>query len=208
MLPPPPLSLSSRARAILTHPQREPLSTSFNCLFCNHEDAVTCKLDKKAGIGSLSCKICGQHFQSNINCNSPTPPHTRRARACPLRLPLADPLLLHTDLSHAVDVYSEWIDACDEIANPKPAKARGAGADAGGSSSRRERERASQREADDEEDDEALQLPRGDKNRERDRDDGDLSDLEDIDEEYENSNTRSRGARIVDDDEDDDEDDM
>lgn len=27
-----------------------------------------------------------------------------------------------TDLSHAVDVYSDWIDACDEIANPKPAK--------------------------------------------------------------------------------------
>lgn len=26
------------------------------------------------------------------------------------------------DLSHAVDVYSEWIDACDEIANPKSAK--------------------------------------------------------------------------------------
>jgi transcription elongation factor Elf1 len=26
------------------------------------------------------------------------------------------------DLSHPVDVYSDWIDACDEIANPKPAK--------------------------------------------------------------------------------------
>ncbi|KAA8901577.1 transcription elongation factor 1, partial [Sphaerosporella brunnea] len=71
--------------------KREPLQTAFNCLFCNHEDAVTCKLDKKAGIGHLSCKICGQQFQSSINY-----------------------------LSHAVDVYSEWIDACDEIVNPKP----------------------------------------------------------------------------------------
>ncbi|KAI5803229.1 putative transcription elongation factor, partial [Geopyxis carbonaria] len=69
---------------------KEPLSTTFNCLFCNHEDSVTCKLDKKAGIGQLQCKICGQQFQSNINY-----------------------------LSHAVDVYSEWVDACDEVAKPK-----------------------------------------------------------------------------------------
>jgi len=74
-------------------PQREPLQTTFNCLFCNHEDAVTCKLDKKAGIGQLSCKVCGQQYQSNINY-----------------------------LSHAVDVYSDWVDACDDIANPKPIK--------------------------------------------------------------------------------------
>ncbi|KAF8249480.1 Elf1-domain-containing protein [Wilcoxina mikolae CBS 423.85] len=54
--------------------QREPLSTTFNCLFCNHEDSVTCKLDKKGGVGSLSCKICGQQFQSSINCTqSPSP---------------------------------------------------------------------------------------------------------------------------------------
>lgn len=26
---------------------------------------------------------------------------------------------LPIDLSHAVDVYSEWVDACDEVANPK-----------------------------------------------------------------------------------------
>jgi len=57
---------------------------------------VTCKLDKKAGIGSLQCKVCGQRFQSNINY-----------------------------LSHAVDVYSEWVDACDEVANPKPRSSGG-----------------------------------------------------------------------------------
>ncbi|CUS11920.1 unnamed protein product [Tuber aestivum] len=68
----------------------EPLATSFSCLFCNHEKSVTCMLDKKAGVGSLSCKVCGQRFQANINY-----------------------------LSAAIDVYSEWVDACDEIANPK-----------------------------------------------------------------------------------------
>lgn len=45
------------------------------------------KLDKKAGVGSLHCKICGQRFQTTIN-----------------------------HLSAAVDVYSDWIDACEEVA--------------------------------------------------------------------------------------------
>jgi len=63
------------------------LPTSFSCLFCNHEGSVNVKLDKKAGTGELSCKICGQHFQTGINY-----------------------------LSAAVDVYSDWIDACDAVA--------------------------------------------------------------------------------------------
>ncbi|MDI1492417.1 MAG: hypothetical protein OHK93_003631 [Ramalina farinacea] len=44
-------------------------------------------MDKKAGIGELSCKICGQQFQTGINY-----------------------------LSAGVDVYSDWIDACDTVA--------------------------------------------------------------------------------------------
>ena len=48
--------------------QKEPLPTNFPCLFCNHEKSVSVKLDKKAGIGELSCKICGQQFQTGINC--------------------------------------------------------------------------------------------------------------------------------------------
>jgi len=66
--------------------KREPLPTTFACLFCNHEKAVTVKLDKKAGIGSLHCKVCGQSFQSGINY-----------------------------LSAAVDVYADWVDACDHV---------------------------------------------------------------------------------------------
>lgn len=67
--------------------KREPLATAFQCLFCNHENAVTVKLDKKSSTGDLSCKVCGQSFQTGINY-----------------------------LSQAVDVYSDWIDACDSVA--------------------------------------------------------------------------------------------
>lgn len=62
------------------------LDTSFNCLFCNHEKSITCILDKKNNIGSLSCKICGQNFQTRIN-----------------------------GLSQAVDIYNDWFDAVEEI---------------------------------------------------------------------------------------------
>ncbi|UCS19939.1 uncharacterized protein HLK63_E05951 [Nakaseomyces glabratus] len=62
------------------------LDTSFNCLFCNHEKSVSCTLDKKNSIGHLSCKICGQSFQTRIN-----------------------------SLSQPVDVYSDWFDAVEEV---------------------------------------------------------------------------------------------
>lgn len=50
--------------------QKEPLPTTFPCLFCNHEKSVSVKMDKKAGTGELSCKVCGQSFQTGINCES------------------------------------------------------------------------------------------------------------------------------------------
>ncbi|KAJ0381718.1 hypothetical protein COL26b_000396 [Colletotrichum chrysophilum] len=62
--------------------KKDPLPTKFTCLFCNHEDSVAVKLDKKAGVGSLDCRVCGQMFQCSINY-----------------------------LSAAVDVYGEWVDA-------------------------------------------------------------------------------------------------
>ncbi|KAK3325634.1 hypothetical protein B0H66DRAFT_132915 [Apodospora peruviana] len=67
--------------------RNDPLPTIFTCLFCNHEEAVVVKLDKKAGVGALDCKVCGQKFQCGINY-----------------------------LSAAVDVYSEWVDAADAVA--------------------------------------------------------------------------------------------
>ncbi|CAL9733589.1 transcription elongation factor 1 [Monosporozyma servazzii] len=62
------------------------LDTKFNCLFCNHDKSVSCTLDKKNSIGTLSCKICGQSFQTRIN-----------------------------SLSQPVDVYSDWFDAVEEV---------------------------------------------------------------------------------------------
>ncbi|CAL9728202.1 transcription elongation factor 1 [Monosporozyma unispora] len=62
------------------------LDTKFNCLFCNHDKSVSCTLDKKNSIGTLTCKICGQSFQTRIN-----------------------------SLSQPVDVYSDWFDAVEEV---------------------------------------------------------------------------------------------
>ncbi|ETI23103.1 hypothetical protein G647_04899 [Cladophialophora carrionii CBS 160.54] len=67
--------------------KREPLASTFTCLFCNHEKAIQVKLDKKAGVGNLHCKVCNQKYQTGINY-----------------------------LSAAVDVYSDWVDACEEVA--------------------------------------------------------------------------------------------
>jgi len=73
--------------------KREPLAITFTCLFCNHEKAIQVKLDKKAGVGQLHCKVCGQRFQTGINY-----------------------------LSAAVDVYSDWIDACENVAQEAAAE--------------------------------------------------------------------------------------
>ncbi|KAJ5888878.1 hypothetical protein N7495_008919 [Penicillium taxi] len=66
--------------------KREPLATTFSCLFCNHENAVIIKLDRKLGFGKLFCKVCGQEFETAVNY-----------------------------LSAEVDVYSDWVDACDTV---------------------------------------------------------------------------------------------
>jgi len=50
------------------------------------------ELRKREGIGALHCKICGQHFESNINY-----------------------------LSAPIDVYSDWIDACEQVAREEGA---------------------------------------------------------------------------------------
>jgi len=80
--------------------KRDPLPTTFTCLFCNHEKSVEVKLDKKAGCGWLDCRVCGQKFQCAINY-----------------------------LSSPIDVYSEWVDAADAVAAEarETEKSRGAG---------------------------------------------------------------------------------
>jgi transcription elongation factor Elf1 len=66
---------------------KQKLDTTFTCLFCNHEKSVICTLDKRNLIGDLHCKICGQSFQTAIN-----------------------------SLSQPIDIYSDWIDACEDLA--------------------------------------------------------------------------------------------
>ncbi|KAK8221099.1 hypothetical protein HDK77DRAFT_205594 [Phyllosticta capitalensis] len=67
--------------------KREGLATVFQCLFCNHEKSVTIQMDKKGNIGNLQCKVCGVNFQQPI-----------------------------TSISQPIDVYYEWVDACDAVA--------------------------------------------------------------------------------------------
>ncbi|KAH9827304.1 Transcription elongation factor [Teratosphaeria destructans] len=93
---------------------REPLATRFKCVFCSNENSVGVQIDKKNRIASLLCNTCGQSFQCKSSMGN---------------------------LMAPVDVYYEWIDACEEVAkehaanNPEPApyqprqpKARAAGA--------------------------------------------------------------------------------
>ncbi|CAO1613926.1 unnamed protein product [Sympodiomycopsis kandeliae] len=64
----------------------QPLDKTFKCLFCSTPDAVSCKIDDKTRIGYLTCKICGQNFSTPA-----------------------------TSLSQPVDIYHDWVDACEEV---------------------------------------------------------------------------------------------
>jgi transcription elongation factor Elf1 len=83
---PPPTSIMGKRKKSSRGPvgpkRKDPLPSTFTCLFCNHENSVIVKLDKKAGVGQLDCRLCGQQFQCAINY-----------------------------LSAPVDVYGEWVDA-------------------------------------------------------------------------------------------------
>ncbi|KAJ1644981.1 hypothetical protein J3B02_000827 [Coemansia erecta] len=65
--------------------ERPKLDTTFACLFCNHESTISVSMDKDRRVGNLKCRICSASYQAAIN-----------------------------HLSKPVDVYSEWIDACEE----------------------------------------------------------------------------------------------
>ncbi|CAJ0581506.1 unnamed protein product, partial [Mesorhabditis spiculigera] len=70
-----------------------PLETQFNCPFCNHEKVCEVKMDRERNVGLVKCRVCLEDFQTKINY-----------------------------LSEAIDVYSDWIDACEK-ANAEPTKA-------------------------------------------------------------------------------------
>lgn len=70
--------------------KRPKLSKNFKCPFCANQDTVECKMDFKAGIGSLSCRLCSAAFQMPIH-----------------------------HLHEPVDVFSEWLDECEAAQNPR-----------------------------------------------------------------------------------------
>ncbi|KAI8055455.1 transcription elongation factor Elf1 like-domain-containing protein, partial [Syncephalis plumigaleata] len=72
---------------------RQRLDKQFSCIFCNHEKSIEVKLDKESKVGNVMCRVCSANWQTSINY-----------------------------LSEPVDVYSEWIDAC-EAAQQEDARA-------------------------------------------------------------------------------------
>uniref|UniRef100_A0A7S1Y6W7 Transcription elongation factor 1 homolog n=1 Tax=Grammatophora oceanica TaxID=210454 RepID=A0A7S1Y6W7_9STRA len=65
--------------------KRATLAKRFKCPFCANEDVVECKMDyRKSGVGSLECRLCGANFQMPIH-----------------------------HLHEPIDVFSEWLDACE-----------------------------------------------------------------------------------------------
>ena len=69
-------------------PKKPPkLDTEFACPFCGLPDAVGCLIDLKHRFARASCRTCQESYATRANA-----------------------------LTEPVDVYSEWIDAC-EIAN-------------------------------------------------------------------------------------------
>lgn len=63
-----------------------PLDTEFDCPFCNHQKSCDVKMDRARKTGLISCAACLEEFQTPI-----------------------------THLSDPVDVYCDWIDACEAV---------------------------------------------------------------------------------------------
>ncbi|VDP21328.1 unnamed protein product [Soboliphyme baturini] len=63
----------------------KPLPTEFDCPFCEHPKTCEVLMNVKAKVGYIECRVCGENFQTSVH-----------------------------NLSLPVDVYADWIDACDE----------------------------------------------------------------------------------------------
>ncbi len=79
--------MGRRKKAAKPPPKRktiEKLDVTFNCPFCNHEKSCEVKMDRKTKTALISCTVCLEDYQAKIHY-----------------------------LSEAIDVYNEWIDACE-----------------------------------------------------------------------------------------------
>jgi transcription elongation factor Elf1 len=76
----------SRTSKSMAAPKKQPkLDTEFTCPFCNHAKAVGCDIDRKEWIARAACCVCSASYFTGAHA-----------------------------LTEAVDVYSEWIDACED----------------------------------------------------------------------------------------------
>ncbi|WOO81384.1 Transcription elongation factor 1 [Vanrija pseudolonga] len=151
--------------------QNEPLSTTFKCLFCHHEKSVMAKIDRQAMFGHLSCKACGQKFSTPIN-----------------------------NLSAAVDVYCDWVDACEELRVKQPPKKAKAAP-----RSRTPPPASALADDDDDDDIDHLASARRDKESKR-KSARSAYDDDDEDDDVDDDRARKVARRAYDDDDDDDED--
>ncbi|KAK3018772.1 hypothetical protein RJ639_005235 [Escallonia herrerae] len=62
------------------------LDDTFRCPFCNHGDSVECTILYKKSLGEAKCYVCSESYSTNV-----------------------------TPLTHPIDIYSEWIDACEAV---------------------------------------------------------------------------------------------
>lgn len=64
------------------------------------------KIDRKEGVATLLCRVCGQRFQGKVN------------REHKISLDWITMLIYDAkDLTEPIDIYSEWIDAADAAQN-------------------------------------------------------------------------------------------
>ena len=69
------------------------------------------KLDWNKATGRLECRVCGASYETTINCEK------RAARAACARGAgrgvFSDDRGSHADLSEPIDLFCEWVDACE-----------------------------------------------------------------------------------------------
>mmetsp|Transcript_16392 Transcript_16392/g.22824 ORF Transcript_16392/g.22824 Transcript_16392/m.22824 type:complete len:173 (+) Transcript_16392:84-602(+) len=71
--------------------KRAILAKRFKCPFCANDETVECKMDLRAGVGSLACRLCAASYQMPIH-----------------------------HLHEPIDVFSEWLDDCEAAQQGRP----------------------------------------------------------------------------------------
>ncbi|KAI0984550.1 hypothetical protein GJ496_007785 [Pomphorhynchus laevis] len=76
---------SKRSKPTTSKKLTSPLDTIFTCPFCNHERSCEVTIDRQRRIAQITCTVCSEDYRTQT-----------------------------TYLSEPIDVYNEWIDACEE----------------------------------------------------------------------------------------------